>query len=121
MAILWGGKGEAMASELKDIEVDEVSLVDRPATGRRFVLFKRAGRLRGAPEEKANKCSDNAPEEPPLDALRKRADAVQDAVDHLAEQAARLEERLRAVESAHPGRQSEEAAAHASCLWRGVL
>jgi hypothetical protein len=33
---------------LVDLEVDEVSLVDRPATGRKFRIFKRDAIARGA-------------------------------------------------------------------------
>lgn len=116
MSVTWGN-GPGKVNELKDIEVDEVSLVDRPATGRRFVLFKRASRLRtgaSVPEEEANRCSCGA------DALRKRADDAEAEIRRLADIAERLEKRLAAIESARPERQSGDSARPRS-LWAGVL
>lgn len=78
--------------QLTELEVEEVSLVDRPATGRRFRIFKRASsarlleRLMGGGE--GNICSKPTPgtemEEPPggLVSLEKRVGEALDAVLH---------------------------------------
>jgi hypothetical protein len=114
MSVTWGSR-PGRVNELKDIEVDEVSLVDRPATGKRFVLFKRANRVpTPASEEDANKCSCGA------EALRKRADDADAEIRRLAERAERLEKRLDAIESARPERQSDEPARPRG-LWAGIL
>lgn len=123
MAMLWsdetGAGAEAAvpapAHELTDIEVDEVSLVDRPASGRRFVLFKRTPRVRRAQEE-ANKCSDAAA---PMAELLKRADALQERLRCLEERAERLAGRIERAEPP-PARQSV-GAPPAKSLWAGIL
>lgn len=104
-------------NELREIEVDEVSLVDRPATGRRFVVFKRAGWLRRIPTGE-NK---NIRSQPAAQDLAKRADALDCEIRRLAECAERLEKRLDAVEKHHPGRQSEETPSPQGGLWEGLL
>jgi hypothetical protein len=130
MSLTWGEtrKGRP-ANALTQIEVDEVSLVDRPATGRRFVLFKRTGPLRAAREEDTNKCSDVVPAEAEVDrrlvdveALQKRAEETFSRIVRLQAMADSLEQRLAAVEKGHPARQSAEPADdRRNRLWSGVL
>jgi hypothetical protein len=116
-----------MPNELKDIEVEEVSLVDRPATGKRFVLFKRCGLLRkGADRGEANICSEAGAETPVPETqdfalLQKRADDAEAEIARLNAHSASLEERLEAVEKARAPRQSEEADPPAASLWAGIL
>lgn len=109
-----------MAHELSEIEVDEVSLVDRPATGKRFVLFKRGGPLRRSERATTeNICSQDGAR---IEELEKRlADAGQ-AMNAIQELAQGLERRLNAVEAGCAPRQSLEARqAPAGRLWAGVL
>ena len=121
MAMVWSGAADGPAEhELEDIEVDEVSLVDRPATGRRFVLFKRGPRRRPAGEEE-NKCSRTPADEGALEALAKRAESLQETVRGLEDGAARLEERLARLEDARAARQSEPGTPRRESLWSGLL
>jgi hypothetical protein len=130
MSLTWGEarKGRA-ANALTQIEVDEVSLVDRPATGRRFVLFKRTGPLRAAREEDTNKCSateaagkDIAERLVDVEALQKRAEETFSRLARLQAMADSLEQRLAAVEKGRPARQSTEPEAGGRPrLWSGVL
>lgn len=112
------------AHELTDIEVDEVSLVDRPATGRRFVLFKRIGPLRRAWRlaggEIANKRSDAGPTEIVAE-LRKRAEELGSELERLRAENRRIEERMAALEAARPARQSHETDPRRASFWTGVL
>ncbi|HEY3267725.1 MAG TPA: hypothetical protein VGM37_12415 [Armatimonadota bacterium] len=119
-----------MPSELREIEVDEVSLVDRPATGKRFVLFKRGPRPErgpGAGEEEANKCS-NGPTLHDIEKrlrdladIRERMDSAAELLKRLQDEAAGVRGRVEALEQGHPARQSEEAAPRSGGLWSGLL
>jgi len=155
--MLWGERMEDMDGvdemdeldgrtrrELTDIEVDEVSLVDRPATGRRFVLFKRGPRRAAAGG--GGNIRSCAGGETDVAELAKRADDLREEVRGLREAADRLEERLderlaalegagrpdagaverlekrlAALEAGRPARQSDDAALRRESLWAGLL
>ncbi len=132
-------------AQLVDLEVDEVSLVDRPATGRRFRLFKRGAppvddRQEGA-DTLGGEISATAPEETPsLEAVWKRLDAslssveaVTKALDHLTRRmndaTGRLDALAEAVSASHEAESAPVAARQsldpsprgAVSLWKGVF
>lgn len=127
MSITWGETRRRGAHALSDIEVDEVSLVDRPANGRRFVLFKRRAPLARPAEEDTNICSravanEDAPDlcTPEVETLKKRADEALSEVARLQYAAAALEARVARLEEGRPVRQSAEPISDRR-LWSGVL
>ena len=108
-----------MPNELSEIEVDEVSLVDRPATGKRFVIFKRGGLLKralGATTQ--NICSAEGGR---MEVLEKRASDAEQALAAVRDVATELERRLAAVEAGFAPRQSQETSTVAHRLWAGVI
>ncbi len=124
-----------MPSELRDIEVEEVSLVDRPATGKRFTLFKRTGDTnRIIKEAIQNICSlwprletDVRTLADRIEALEKRSDSETVAkrddggMDDLKKRAQQLEDRLTALERTPSARQSADPREPKPNLWNGVL
>lgn len=119
MSMVWSTKGGVMPNELSEIEVDEVSLVDRPATGKRFVLFKRGGLMRRAAATTANICSEDVNR---LQTLEKRAVDADEALNAVRQIAKQLEQRIEAIETGVPPRQSRDAQRDdARSLWAGVL
>lgn len=108
-----------MPNELSEIEVDEVSLVDRPATGKRFVIFKRGGLLRRASTATTeNICSQDGTR---MEELEKRATDAEQALADVRGVAAELERRLLAVEAGFAPRQSQETSNAGRGLWAGVI
>ncbi|HEY3412227.1 MAG TPA: hypothetical protein VGM51_04110 [Armatimonadota bacterium] len=108
-----------MPNELSEIEVDEVSLVDRPATGRRFVIFKRGGLLRRAsPATTENICSREGGR---MEELEKRTSDAEQALAAVRDAATELERRLAAVEAGFAPRQSQDTPSAARGLWAGVI
>lgn len=128
MSVIWGeARKRVGAHALSEIEVDEVSLVDRPATGKRFVLFKRRGSVLPVLENDTNICAGPAPETVDLaqrlsdvEAMQKRADEALGEVSRLQAVAALVESRLAALEAGRPARQSTDPAPGRG-LWAGVL
>lgn len=120
MSAIWGTKGGGMPHELSEIEVDEVSLVDRPATGKRFVLFKRGGSLRRTEQTTTeNICSHGAGR---IEELEKRLADAGEAMNAMQELAHGLERRLVAIEEGCAPRQSHDASpCRPVRLWAGVL
>jgi hypothetical protein len=120
MSAVWGTKGGNMPHELSEIEVDEVSLVDRPATGKRFVLFKRGGPFRRSERATTENICSAGDER--IEELEKRladAGAAMNAMRDLAQQ---LEQRIAAVEGGCAPRQSRDTTqTSAAGLWAGVL
>lgn len=124
-----------MPSELRDIEVEEVSLVDRPATGKRFKLFKRTGDTnRIIRKAIQNICSlwprletDVRTLADRIEALEKRSDSETVAkrddggMDDLKKRAQQLEDRLTALERTPSARQSADPREPKPNLWNGVL
>lgn len=124
-----------MPSELRDIEVEEVSLVDRPATGKRFTLFKRTGDTnRIIKEAIQNICSlwprletDVRTLADRIEALEKRSESETVAkrddgeIDDLKKRARQLEDRLAALERTPSARQSADPREPVPNLWNGVL
>jgi hypothetical protein len=129
MSAIWSETRRGRATHaLTEIEVDEVSLVDRPATGKRFVLFKRILPPRRTREEDANICSEQRgggthADEPLriVEALQKRSDETLGELTRLQAVADNLAQRIAAIEKGRPARQSAETAASPARLWSGVL
>jgi hypothetical protein len=130
---------------LVDIEVEEVSLVDRPATGRRFRIFKRnatggfLNRLLGTyvpnstleagPTLNAEPTGSPAEGDSSLleitdrlaepEAVLKR---LEEAFDLLAEHQQEIQKRLERLEEAPRTRQSSDPdPSNTGSLWKGVL
>jgi len=122
---------------LVDVEVEEVSLVDRPANGRRFRLFKRQARrwwdtLREVPVETEN-VSETLGEriekrlETALQAISEEMETLAKDAQESHERCERLEAQMAALagerrEELNKERQSlDPAGAGPRSLWRGVL
>ena len=124
-----------MPSELRDIEVEEVSLVDRPATGKRFTLFKRTGGAnRIIRETIQNICSlwprletDVRTLADRIEALEQRGDSESVSkrddsdIDDLKQRTRQMEDRLAALERTPSARQSADPRESMPNLWNGVL
>jgi hypothetical protein len=124
--------------QLTELEVEEVSLVDRPAIGRRFRVFKRAApggfwdRLIGGGEGEAPSGEEEVPE---AVSVEKRAEAALEAMAQSLETlAARVEDVSKRLDDAvsesmdpgfsgpDTGRQSLDPAGEArKSMWKGVF
>ncbi|MGC8833841.1 MAG: hypothetical protein ACP5R4_07265 [Armatimonadota bacterium] len=113
-------------AELVDLDVREISLVDCPATGRRFRIRKRRQEgelgLRSLLKRLVPKVGDRGGEAEP------RTDAelveISKAVQALAEALEKAFERIEKLESGGPTRQSavvEPADGFKPSIWKGVL
>lgn len=124
---------------LVDVEVEEVSLVDRPATGRRFRIFKRnttgrfLERLLGTsvPEKKTGESSAPAGSADPIERSPSEEETVEpeavlkrleNAFEMLTEQQQELQKRLERLEETPRTRHSFDTEdSETTSLWKGVL
>lgn len=117
-------------AELVDLEVCEISLVDRPATGRKFRVYKCAPERDGEARAlsllkrllagKDSAVSDEAQEH----AARQGVEEVRKALRALDEAVKQAVERIERLEQFGPVRQStvaESSSEGGSRLWKGVL
>lgn len=125
---------------LTELEVEEVSLVDRPATGRRFRIFKRAApggfweRWFGGEENMGSPSEGKSGEGEAFDLARlakrldETLDAVAESVETLAAQVEAIQKRLddaisaESMEEPAPVRQSlDPRGERRPSIWKGVL